>query len=209
MKISHDMYPLYWTISKEGIFMRYSYEFKRKCVEMYYQGIYPDTPEGIDTKSFRNKVREWVRIEETNGPDALRHKAHNKNWTPEAKLELVAKVIAGESYKSVAFNAGISDGMLYQWVRKYKILGYNGLINKKKGRKSKNPDMKKIGTRKPPKPNESEYEELIRLRAENEYMKAEIKVIKKEIALREEKEAARLKAKKQQSSKNSARMDTN
>ena len=189
--------------------MRYSYEFKRKCVEKYYQGIYPDTPEGIDTKSFRKKVREWVRIEESNGPDALRHKAHNKNWTPEAKLEFVDKVIAGESYKSVAFNAGISDGMLYQWVRKYKIFGYNGLINKKKGRKSKNPDMKKIGTRKPPKPNEFEYEELIRLRAENEYMKAEIEVIKKEIALREEKEAARLKAKKQQSSKNSAKMDTN
>ena len=126
--------------------MRYSYEFKRKCVEIYYQGNYPDTPEGIRT---------------------------------------------------------------YQWVRKYKIYGYNGLISKQKGRKSKNPDMKKIGTRKPPKPNESEYEELIRLRAENEYMKAEIEVIKKEIALRKEKEAARLKAKKQQPSKNCVKKDTN
>ena len=69
--------------------------------------------------------------------------------------------------------------------------------------------MKKIGTRKPPKPNESEYEELIRLRAENAYMKAEIEVKKKEIALREEKEAVRLKAKKQQSLKNSEEMDSN
>lgn len=69
--------------------------------------------------------------------------------------------------------------------------------------------MKKIGTRKPPKPNESEYEELIRLRAENAYMKAEIEVIKKEIALREEKEAVRLKSKKQQSLKNSEEMDSN
>ena len=195
--------------SKEGIFMRYSYEFKRKCVEMYYQGNYPDTPEGISTKRFRSNIREWVRIEESCGPDALRHKAHNKNWTPEEKLELVAKVIAGASIKSVVVSAGINDGMLYQWVRKYKIYGYNGLISKQKGRKSKNPDMKKIGTRKPPKPNESEYEELIRLRAENEYMKAEIEVIKKEIALREEKEAARLKAKKQQSSKNFVKKDTN
>ena len=195
--------------SKEGIFMRYSYEFKRKCVEMYYQGNYPDTPEGISTKRFRSNIREWVRIEESCGPDALRHKAHNKNWTPEEKLELVVQVIAGASIKSVAVSAGINDGMLYQWVRKYKIYGYNGLISKQKGRKSKNPDMKKIGTRKPPKPNESEYEELIRLRAENEYMKAEIEVIKKEIALREEKEAARLKAKKQQSSKNCVKKDTN
>ena len=195
--------------SKEGIFMRYSYEFKRKCVEMYYQGNYPDTPEGISTKRFRSNIREWVRIEESCGPDALRHKEHNKNWTPEEKLELVVQVIAGASIKSVAVSAGINDGMLYQWVRKYKIYGYNGLISKQKGRKSKNPDMKKIGTRKPPKPNESEYEELIRLRAENEYMKAEIEVIKKEIALREEKEAARLKAKKQQSSKNFVKKDTN
>ncbi|MGI6556465.1 MAG: hypothetical protein ACOX1H_04030 [Pseudoramibacter sp.] len=36
---------------------------------------------------------------------------------------------------------------------------------------------KKVGTRKPPKLNESEREELIRLRAENQYMKAEIESI--------------------------------
>ena len=42
---------------------------------------------------------------------------------------------------------------------------------------------------------ESEREELIRLRAENEYIKAENEVIKKRIALRQEKEVARLKAK--------------
>ena len=203
------MYPLYWTTSKEGIFMRYSYEFKRECVEMYRKGIMPDIPEGLSKKQFRNEIRKWVRIEEAQGPDALRHKGIKKVWTPEEKLTLVSKVIAGESNKSVAYNAGINDGMLYQWVRKYKIYGYNGLIDKKKGRQPQNPDMKKIGTRKPPKPNESEYEELIRLRAENEYMKAEIEVIKKEIALREEKEAARLKAKKQQSSKTSKKKDTN
>ena len=56
---------------------------------------------------------------------------------------------------------------------------------------------------------ESEREELIRLRAENEYIKAENEVIKKRIALRQEKWAAQLKAKKQQSSKNSEKRDTN
>ena len=190
------------------IFMRYSYEFKRKCVEMYYQGKYPNTPEGIGEQRFRGKIREWVRISESCGIDALQHKNHNKVWAPEEKLALVSSVIAGESNKSVALKSGISEGVLYQWVRKYKIYGYNGLIDNQKGRKSKNPDMKKIGTRKPPKPDESEYEELIRLRAEIKYMKAEVEVIKKEIALREEKEAARLKAKKQQSLKNSEKKDT-
>jgi len=188
--------------------MRYSYEFKRKCVEMYRQGIVPDIPEGISRDRFIHYLNDWMHLKDIHGADVLKHKNQNINWSPEEKLVLVSKVIAGESIKSVAINAGINDGMLYQWVRKYRIYGYNGLIDKKKGRKSKDPDMKKIGTRKPPKPNESEYEELIRLRAENEYMKAEIEVIKKEIALREEKEAARLKAKKQQSSKISAKKDT-
>ena len=194
--------------SKEGIFMRYSYEFKRRCVEMYYQGLYPDTPDGICCKEFRRTIRKWVRIEESCGPEALKHKAQNKVWSPEDKYELVARVLSGESNKSVALTSGINEGMLYQWVRKYKINGYNGLISKPKGRKSKDPDMKKIGTRGPKKLNESEYEELIRLRAEITYIKAENEVIKKEIALREEKEAARLKAKKQQSSKNSVKKDT-
>lgn len=108
--------------------MRYSYDYKRKAVELYRQGQWPDTPEDINTEDFHETIRRWARIEESCGPEALRHK----------------------------------------------------------GRKPRKPNMKKVGTRKPPKLNESEYEELIRLRAENEYMKAEIEVIKKEIALREE-----------------------
>ena len=124
-------------------------------------------------------------------------------------MELVSQVLAGKANQAVAIEAGISDGMLYQWVRKYKIYGYNGLVGKKKGRKSKNSDMKKRNIHNPRELEETEYEELIRLRAENEYIKAENEVIKKRIALRQEKWAAQLKAKKQQSSKNSDKKDTN
>ncbi|MCI6407890.1 MAG: hypothetical protein MR796_07975, partial [Veillonella caviae] len=42
-----DMYPLYWTTSKGGIFMRYSYEFKRKAIELFHQGEWPETPTGV------------------------------------------------------------------------------------------------------------------------------------------------------------------
>ncbi len=121
--------------SKDDIFMRYNYEFKRKCVELYYQGEYPDTPDGIVNKRFRDKIRDWVRLEELCGPDALRPKNHRKVWTPEERYILVARVLAGESNKTVALSAGMNDGQLYQWVRKYKIYGYNGLIPKQKGRK--------------------------------------------------------------------------
>ena len=55
----------------------------------------------------------------------------------------------------------------------------------------------------------SEREELVRLRAETEYLRAENEAIKKSIALRQEKEAVRLKAKKHQALRNSEKRYTN
>ena len=158
--------------------MRYSYEFKMKCIEMYCKGEIPDAPEGITRERFMKYIRYWVRTLDAQGPEALRHKPQNKYWSPEEKLELVSKVLAGNSIESTAIKAGINDGMLYQWVRNYKIFGYNGLIVKTRGRKPKGSKMKKK-TIEPKELNESEREELIRLRAEIAYIKAENEVIKK------------------------------
>ena len=187
--------------------MRYSYEFKKMCVEMYRKGQYPETPSGIKASSFRSKIREWDRLEAIHGWEGLRPKNMNRKWTPEQRYELVAMVLAGKSLREVAYPNGLSDSILYQWVRKYKTLGYNGLVDSKKGRPRKELQMeKKIS----PEPlTESEREELIRLRTETEYLRTELAVTKKLIALRQEKEAARLKAKKQQSSEIYANKDTN
>ena len=113
------MYPLYWTPSRGGIIMRYTYEYKRKCVELYREGKWPETPEGVSDKSFRDKVRLWVRAEDSRGPEALKHKNFNRNWTPEERLELVSQVMSGKSCVSVAIEAGIQDRLLYQWVQNY------------------------------------------------------------------------------------------
>ena len=199
------MYPQYWTSSIGGIFMKYSYEYKRTCVDLYREGKWPETPAGINEKRFHKTIREWVRIEDACGPEVLRHKEQNKEWTAEEKYELVANVMAGSSIQSTAISAGISSGLLYQWVRRYKMKGYEGLVAQRKGRPPKEPQMKKNVV--PAKLTPSEREEMIRLRAENERLKAEIAVIKKEIALREERCAAQLKAKKQRSSKNSVKKD--
>ena len=199
-----DMYPLYWTTSKGGIFMRYSYEFKRKAIELFYQGEWPKTPNGVRTDTFHRLIRDWVKLEQLHGPDINKCRGTNKYWSPKEKYELVCQVLSGQGLRSVAIVAGINSGQLYQWVHKYKTLGYNGLINKPKGRPPKDCKMKVPKTISPRKLKESEYEELIRLRAEIAYIKAENEVIKKEIALREEKEAARLKAKKQRLLKRSA-----
>lgn len=58
--------------------MKYSYEYKRKCVEMYREGEWPETPEGIQDRNFHEIVRKWFWIEESCGPDALRHKLQSK-----------------------------------------------------------------------------------------------------------------------------------
>ena len=185
--------------------MKYSYEYKRKCVEMYRQGKWPETPEGIQKENFHKMIRGWSRMEESCGPEALRHKNQNKVWTEEEKYELVAKVMAGASYKGTAYAAGINNSLLYQWVQRYKIKGYEGLAAQQKGRPPKEAPMKKKAV--PAELTPSEREEMVRLKARIEYLEAENAVIKKEIALREEKWAEQLKAKKQRSSKGSVKKD--
>ena len=111
----------------------------------------------------------------------LQHKNQNKVWTAEEKYELLAKVLAGASIFGTAIEAGINSGLLYQWVRCYKMKGYQGLAAQRKGRPPKESDMKK--KIEPAELTLSEREEMIRLRAENERLRAEIAVVKKEIAL--------------------------
>ena len=194
--------------------MRYSFEFKVKCVEMYEREEYPDTPNGITTRKFRDTIRKWKRMVDSLGVGALRPKSKNKKWNSEEKLVLVSKILAGYSYNSVALENGINYRTLYKWVQKYKEKGYNGLVDEKKERPRKVPIMKENSSPKPLK--ESEREELIRLREENQFIKTEIEnikaekeIIKKLIALRREKWAVQLKAKKQQSSKNLEKKDIN
>ena len=188
--------------------MRYSYEYKRRCVELYWRGEWPESPDGTKLpKDFHNMVRRWARMEEANGPEALKHKGTDKEWSPEEKLELVSRVLAGASNQSVAIEAGVAISLLYRWVHYYKKSGYKGLVNRRKGRSQKDPDMNKVNDNDPRKLEKSEYEELVRLRAENEYMKTEIEVLKKEIALREKRWDEQLKAKKRKSSVNSGNKD--
>ena len=123
--------------------MKCSYKYKRMCVELYRLGKWPETPEGIQEENFHRMIRSWTRIENSCGPEALRHKNQNKEWTADQRYELVAQVLAGKSVKETAFSAGINDGQLHQWVRRYKIEGYQGLVAKRKGRPPKEPQMKK------------------------------------------------------------------
>lgn len=187
--------------------MQYTYKYKMKCVELYQNGVWPVTPDGVNEHGFRVMVREWTHKVEIHGPEILRHKTLSKKWSADEKFRLVSKTLAGQSMRGVAVEEGISYGMLYGWVKKYESEGYNGLMPKKRGKQIQDIIMKKKTNFNPL--SESEREELIRLRAKVEYITAENEVIKKEIALREEKEAALLKAKKQRLSQNYEKKDIN
>lgn len=182
--------------------MRYTYEYKLKCVKEYQNGVYPKTPKGVSTYGFRSRVRKWSRACDALGTDALKHKAHNNFYSPNQKFALVSQVLDGKSLLSAALCSGVDEMSLSLWMKKYSELGYNGLINKNKHEEKLMKKHKNIKT-------ESEHEELIRLREENEYLKTEIAFIKKLDALRREKRAAQLEAKKQQQSNSSDKKDTN
>jgi len=188
--------------------MKYSNEYKQMCIEMYYRGEYPETPEWLTLEKFHQTIRSWVKRSEIAGLESIEHKDHSRKWMPEEKLELVEKVLAGRGLRPVADEAGIDSGQLYRWVQKYRMEGYEGLTNKPKGRPPKEPRPMIKKKEVPRELTESEREELIRLRAENEYLRAETAAIKKLMALRREKEAARLEARKQKRSKSSETKDT-
>ena len=44
--------PFTGQTGERGIIMRYSFEFKLECIEIYERGEFPDTPDGVSTKRF-------------------------------------------------------------------------------------------------------------------------------------------------------------
>ena len=110
--------------------MKYSYEYKRKCVEMYRQGKWPETPDSIQEWSFHDMIRKWSRIEGSCGPEALQHTNQNNVWTAEEKYALVAKVMSGASCQGTAYAEGIASGLLSRWVQRSTIQGDVGFVAK-------------------------------------------------------------------------------
>ena len=175
--------------------MKYSWEFKLECVNKYKNGEYithPGSPE--QRHHFMHHVRQWVKNYDDFGIDGLKHSSKSKDWTPEQRFELVAKVLAGNSIGFVARNAHINSGQLIQWVRRYNEKGMDGL-QCKKGRPTKQLVMKK--KTKKTKLSISEQEELKLLRERNEYLEMENEYLKKLDALVSKREAAEARAKKQ------------
>ena len=98
---------------------------------------------------------------------------NNKKYSINDKERIINRVLLNnESIMSVSINEGLpSDGMLCNWILKYKENGYN-IVERKRGR----PTMPKV-TKK--KENETDKEKIKRLEEENLYLKAELEYSKK------------------------------
>ena len=108
------------------------------------------------------------------GFDILRT-TKNKKYPKDFKQEAINRVLLNnEAIQTVAIDIGLpNDGMLHNWIKKYKEIGYN-IVEQKRGR---SPTMPKKDLK--PKLKETIEEENERLKKENLYLKAELEYSKK------------------------------
>jgi transposase len=153
-------------------------EDKRKIVEFYKEGFgYKVIARKIGIT--RARVQEIIRQHELFGDISLEVSHSNKKYTPMFKMELIQRVLNGESIWQVAMENMISRGQMCNWIKKYKELGYNGL-SKPKGR----PKIMKQETNKPKLIHEDEKDKKIReLEERNAQLEMEVDLLKKLRAL--------------------------
>ena len=132
---------------------------------------------------YKSTIEYLIALIKKNGYDILRN-GKNRVYSKEFKLLTINRILINhESPRQVAIDIGLaSDGILHNWLSKFKENGYN-VVEKKKGRKTKS--MTK------PKKNDkvlSEKDKIKQLEEENLYLKAENEYLKKLRALVQERE---------------------
>ena len=149
-----------------------SYEDKLNIYQLKKQGVSYSTIKSKYSYGIHN-IQYLERLIDKHGYDILRT-TKNKTYTKEFKQEAIDRVlINNETVMSVSINIGLpSDGLLQNWIKKYKEMGYN-IVERKRGR----PTMNKKELK--PKKNETLEEENERLKKENLYLKAELEYSKK------------------------------
>lgn len=148
-----------------------SYEDKKEIIRLYNEEHY-----GYVTISKKYNVNDTtilkiVRRYLIHGESSL-VKKKNRKFTPEMKLEIIKRSLNGESKTGLSAEYQINDTQINSWLKKYEKFGYNGLIDKPKGRP---PNMKK--EKKAIDPNDkdavikSQADRILELEAEVEALK--------------------------------------
>ena len=119
--------------------MKLSDENKREIIRL-------NKEEGISTKHLavmfnvrRCIISDLLSRYRLHGEEVL-IKQSNRKYSPEFKLKVLNRYLNGEAKNALAVEYGIKRSMIDSWLRRYEKDGYNGLIDKKRGRP---PKMKK------------------------------------------------------------------
>lgn len=128
--------------------MKLKLEDKLKIIERYED----EHLISVISKKFKVCTSVIERIERQyreHGIESFKIKGKNKKYSPEFKMEIVNRILNGEAKTSIAAELCVNFGMIHSWFKKYQELGYNGLVNQKKGRPPKvkpNKEQVKINT---------------------------------------------------------------
>lgn len=156
----------------------YTTEIKMKAVRMYRRGKGCTTISrmlGVHT----SQVQRWVNLYNANGGASLL--SHNRQ-VPVEKKKAVVREVLGKclSCEQTALKYGVGRSSLARWVA---LVRQSGSINVLERRERKT--VRQMGRPKKQEPQT----ELEKLKLENEYLKAEVALLKKMQALLDSKKA--------------------
>ena len=132
--------------------VKYSYEFKLQCVAEVLKNHRSVNSVAISKGLSESILSRWISFYRKFGNDGLLPRK-NQKYSPDLK-----------------FNIPI-DSIILNWQRNYNNEGFNGLIDKPKGRPVMNFKRAKKKTDKPLSREEELLKEIEYLRAENELLK--------------------------------------
>lgn len=112
-----------------------TYENKKEIIRLYdeehmgYESISKRIM--ISTKVVERIIRKF----HMHGEEVLKKKA-KRRFSTDFKLEVIKRVLSGETKSSVSIEYNIEPSQIRLWIKNYEEKGYNGLNNKPKGRPS-------------------------------------------------------------------------
>ena len=148
-----------------------SYEDKKEIVRLYNEEHYGYRSISKKFDVTHSTIKRIIRRYLLHGESSL-SKEKNRKFTPEIKLEIITRAMNGESKTSLGIEYMIQEAQIISWLKKYEEFGYNGLIDKPKGRpKTMKKEKKTIDPNDRNSVIKSQADRILELEAEIEALK--------------------------------------
>lgn len=119
--------------------MKLSDEDKREIIRLYKEVGVSQSRLAVKFGIGIRHIADLIARYNLHGEAAL-IKGPNRKYSPEFKMEVINRYQNGEAKNTLAVEYNIQRTMIDSWLKRYEKDGYNGLIDKKRGRP---PKMKK------------------------------------------------------------------